>query len=114
MQQLVHKGGKKQMSVIETNGDSRGVLKVFQERVSNQNLLEKYSQTSRLCQTQHLHDPGEVFLSLYSLKDPFKRPCLPFLSIQPLNGVKGSTIKDTINLHKWNVSIETQDTDRQF
>ena len=56
------------MSVIETNGDSQGVLKVFQERVSNQNLPEKYSQTSRLCQTQHLHDPGEVFLSLYSLK----------------------------------------------
>ena len=28
------------MSVIETNGDSRGVLKVFQERVSNQNLAK--------------------------------------------------------------------------
>ena len=69
---------KIQMSVIETNGDSQGVLKVFRERVSNQNLPEKYSQTSRLCQTQHLHDPGEVFLSEYSLKDPFKRPCLPF------------------------------------
>ena len=71
-------GGKQQMSVIETNGDSQGVLKVFRERVSNQNLPEKYSQTSRLCQTQHLHDPGEVFVSLYSLKYPFKRPCLPF------------------------------------
>ena len=75
LQQLVHKGGKKQMSVIETNGDSQGVLKVFRERVSNQNLPEKYSQTSRLCQTQHFHDPGEVFLSLYSLKE---KPCLPF------------------------------------
>ena len=68
---LFTKEEKKQMSVIETNGDSRGVLKVFRERVSNQNLPEKYSQTSRLCQTQHLHDPGEVFM----LKDPFKKPC---------------------------------------
>ena len=54
------------MSLIETNGDSRGVLKVLQERVSNQNLPEKYSQTSRLCQISMT--PGEVFFSLYSLK----------------------------------------------
>ena len=55
------------MSVIETNGDSQGVLKVFRERVSNQNLPEKYSQTSRLCQTQHLHDPGAVFFKRETL-----------------------------------------------
>ena len=105
MQQLVHKGGKKQMSVIETNGDSRGVLKVFQERVSNQNLLEKYSQTSRLCQTQHPHDPGAVFFKRETLL-AFLRHTTPQRSRRVNN--------QRYDKPTWNVSIETQVTDRQF